>query len=117
MFLRGRDRKEKRESVQPQAPSTEAQNCECASENLLFAELLGRDYSYRSLGPVYACIELISNAISSMPLTVCKIDEHGHKEVIKHDPLQVIFKSKNVQTAAQVNNKEAIRLMTYLYIV
>jgi phage portal protein BeeE len=77
-------RKEKRES---QEPLTEAQNCDCGSGSVIFAELLRRDYSYRSLGPVYACVELISNAISSMPLTVCKIDEHGHKEVIKHDPL------------------------------
>lgn len=90
----------KKETVQePLTEQRSAQDeCICQSENLMFADLLGRDYSYRSLGPVYACVELISNAISSMPLTVVKVDEHNHREVVKHDPLQVIFKSKNIQT-------------------
>lgn len=67
-----------RKKEKEQEPLKEVRNaqeeCGCQSENLLFADLLGRDYSYRSLGPVYACVELISNAISSMPLKVCKID-------------------------------------------
>lgn len=91
-----------RKKEKDQEPITEVRStqeeCECQPENLLFADLLGRDYSYRSLGPVYASIELITNAISSMPLRVVKVDEHKHRDVVKHSPLQVIFESKNIQT-------------------
>jgi phage portal protein BeeE len=59
----------------------------CQGESLPFGDLLTRDYSYRSLGPIFACVELISNAISSMPLRVVKIDEHGHCDTVSHDPL------------------------------
>ena len=59
----------------------------CQGESLPFGDLLTRDYSYRSLGPIFACVELISNAISSMPLRVVKIDEHHHCETVSHDPL------------------------------
>lgn len=66
----------KKETVQepPKEVRNAQEECGCQSENLLFADLLGRDYSYRSLGPVYASVELITNAISSMPLRVCKVD-------------------------------------------
>lgn len=63
-----------------------------------FTELFGQTYSYRSLSAVYACVELISNAISSMPLRVVKEDIHGHREVVKHHPLQRIFKDKVIST-------------------
>jgi HK97 family phage portal protein len=78
--------------------SCEDNMCQAQGESLPFGDLLTRDYSYRSLGPVFACVELISNAIASMPLRVVKIDEHHHCETVSHDPLNIIFKNKNLQT-------------------
>ena len=76
--------------------------CDCApasrtAESLTFQSLLHRNFSYRSISAVYACIEIISNAMSSMPLRVMKEDEHGHKEFVRHHPLQRIFNNKNIQ--------------------
>lgn len=81
----------------------DADSCACqpaavTAESLSFAELFARSYSNRSLSAVYACVELISNALSSMPLRVMETDEHGHKQFIRHHPLQRIFNNKNIQT-------------------
>lgn len=86
-------KKEKRE-----APQEEQCPCGPQSESLTFEDLFRRDYSYRSLGPVYASAELISNALASMPLRVVKEDEEGRMEVVKHHPLQKIFRNRNIQT-------------------
>lgn len=67
------------------------------SMSLSFASLLRQTYSYRSLSAVYGCIEIISNALASMPLRVLREDEHGHREFVKHHPLQRIFNNKNIQ--------------------
>lgn len=67
------------------------------AESLTFEQILSRNFSYRSISAVYACIEIISNAMSSMPLRVMREDEHGHKEFVKHHPLQRIFNNKNIQ--------------------
>lgn len=84
--------------------ASEDANCNCASaEPLSFQALLTQAYSYRTLSAVYACIELISNAVASMPLRVVKEDEHGHREVVKHHPLQRIFRDKNIQTLSMYN--------------
>jgi len=83
---------------------------QATSESLTFESLLRSQYSYRSLSAVYACIELISNALSSMPLQVVELDEHGHREVVKHHPLQRIFRDKNIQIASmQTTIKSAIQ--------
>lgn len=77
----------------------ERSNCVASNtaESLTFEQILSRNFSYRSISAVYACIEIISNAMSSMPLRVMKEDEHGHKEFVKHHPLQRIFNNKNIQ--------------------
>lgn len=88
-------KKEKREVPK----SKPEEQCPCVqSDSLSFEALFGRDYSYRSLGPVYASAELISNALASMPLRVVKEDEEGRIEVVKHHPLQRIFRNRNIQT-------------------
>jgi HK97 family phage portal protein len=72
--------------------------CSVTSDSLIFEQLFQRDFSYRSLSAVYACVEIIANSLASMPLRVVSEDEEGHREVVKHHPLQRIFKSRNVQT-------------------
>lgn len=68
------------------------------SDSLVFGQYLKQAQSSRSLSAVFACVQLISNALSCMPLRVMKVDECGHKEVVKHHPLQRIFRNKNIQT-------------------
>lgn len=41
----------------------------------------------RSLAAVYACIELIANSLSCIPLRVVKVDECGHIDIVKHHPV------------------------------
>ena len=72
--------------------------CTCNADSLTFAQFFGQDYSYRSLSAVFACVELISNALASMPLRVVREDEEGQREIVRHHPLQLIFKNRNLQT-------------------
>ena len=74
--------KEKRNCPQqqeePKGPEAEA---------LTFLSLLRQATSSRSLSAVYGCIEIISNAIASIPLRVMQEDETGHRTVVGHHPL------------------------------
>lgn len=90
--------KKEEESVTAAPEQRSAEECTCSADSLSFEALFGRDYSYRSLSAVFACVELISNALASMPLRVVSESETGEREVVKHHPLQLIFKSRNVQT-------------------
>ena len=92
--------------VQEQADENE--KCQCQADSLSFQALFGRDYSYRSLSPVFASVELISNAISSMPMRVVRTDSHGHQEVVNHDPLNVIFRNKNIQTMTMQQTMKSV---------
>ena len=80
------------------AAEPQDQECSCTSDSLSFEALFSSQYSSRSLSAVYACIELISNAVSSMPLRVVKESEDGSREVVKHHPVQRILRGRNVQT-------------------
>lgn len=105
-FTRSNNKEKQRQEEMRQMLSSmlqerEKRDCEdkCpSSDSLPFASLLARNYSYRSLSSCYACIELISTSIASIPLRVCSEDEHGHREVVAHHPLQRIFRGKNRQT-------------------
>lgn len=68
------------------------------SDSLQFGLNFRSVRSSRSLSAVYACVNLISNAISSMPFRVVRVDEHGHKEEVKGHPLRAVFRSRNHQT-------------------
>lgn len=89
-----------RKKDKPQEPElrSEPVECTCNADSLTFAQFFGQDYSYRSLSSVFAAVELISNALASMPLRVVREDEEGQREVVKHHPLQMIFKNRNLQT-------------------
>jgi phage portal protein BeeE len=52
----------------------------------------------RSLAAVYACVELITNALSCIPLRVIQKSDDEVITPIKHHPVQRIFKNKNIQT-------------------
>ena len=92
------NKKVKEEREAPQNTQTQDQECTCASDSLSFASLLTQNYSYRSISPVFACVELISTSIASIPLLVVDEDSCGNRTIVKHHPLQRIFKGKNVQT-------------------
>lgn len=103
-------KKEKREEQPDTQPSNKEEECKCTSDSLIYEAIFGRDYSYRSISSVFACVELISNALSSMPLRLVHVDEHGHREVVAHHPLQRIFRNKNIQTMSiQQTMKSAIQ--------
>ena len=54
--------------------------------------------SSRASSAVFACVNLISNSLSCMDLRVMSEDSCGHREIVKHHPLQRIFKNKVVMT-------------------
>lgn len=87
------------EALAREVRANDIENCpaKVSAESLTFESILSRSFSYRSLSAVYSCIEIISNALSSMPLRVMRQDEHGHKEFVRHHPLQRIFNNKNIQ--------------------
>jgi phage portal protein BeeE len=93
-----RSKPEPQPEVEVRAADPSSQECTCTSDSLSFEALFTSQFSSRSLSAVYACIELISNAVSSMPLRVVKESEDGHREVVKHHPVQRIFKGRNIQT-------------------
>ena len=91
--------------------NSEGENTDCPcdkSESLSFESLFTNAYSNRSLSAVYACVELISSSIASIPMRVVEEDEHGHRTIVKHHPLQRIFKSKNVQTMTFFNIMKSV---------
>lgn len=90
----------KRKKDIPQEPEKREEpiECTCNADSLTFAQFFGQDYSYRSLSSVFAAVELISNALASMPLRVVHEDEDGQRDIVKHHPLQLIFRNRNIQT-------------------
>ena len=52
----------------------------------------------RSLSAVFACVQLISSALSCMKFRVVRQDEKGHATTVKSDPLQRIFRNKAIQS-------------------
>ena len=54
--------------------------------------------SSRASSAVFACVNLIANSLSCMDLRVMSEDSCGHREIVKHHPLQRIFKNKVVMT-------------------
>ena len=91
------------------ASGEDEKDCPCdKSESLSFESLFTNTYSNRSLSAVYSCVELISSSIASIPMRVVEEDEHGHRTIVKHHPLQRIFKSKNVQTMTFFNIMKSV---------
>ena len=82
--------KKERRAVETQPP--------IYSDSLIFGSQWRVQQSARSLSAVFACINLISNALSCMQFRVMEEDECGHRELVKHHPLQMVFKNKNIQT-------------------
>ena len=94
---------EKRVQPTVNQPETEQRNTQCKSteegqliDSLVFGKMWSETVRSRELSTFYACIELISNAISSMQLRVMREDSDGHRTLEKHHPLQRIFKNKNL---------------------
>ena len=73
------------------------------------------------LSAVWACVKLIAETISSLPLTIYRVDENGRK-VAKNHPLQIIFSTKvnRYQTRVEFFETVLLNLLTsgnaYCYI-
>lgn len=91
-----------KEEAEQEKRNANTPNCECEvpeAESLTFQQLLGiTSHGNKTLSAVYACLELISSSLASIPLRVVKQDVNGHQTVVNHHPLQKIFRNKNYQT-------------------
>lgn len=76
----------------------QAQSEQLYSDSLIFGNQWRVQQSSRSLSAVFACINLISNAMSCLQFRVMTEDACGHRDIVKHDPLNRIFHNKNIQT-------------------
>lgn len=77
--------------------------------------------SAMQLSAVWACVKLIAETVSSLPLTIYKIDEKGRK-VAKNHPLSIVFSGKvnRYQTKVEFFETLLLNLLTsgnaYCYI-
>lgn len=75
-----------------------------ANGALSFGQLFSNARSSMSLSAVFACVEIISNAIAEIPININNVNSKGEKELVEDHPVKLAFEDALISKYVMMKN-------------